>query len=179
MEKKNVGNLLVIEGVIIFFSSTLFWMIGSIIFKLYTYNFYFGLMVLPTNISLGFLIAGFIVREGKVIKDLIIEKRYLAFSIVYILFGVYIFMLIALIDSPIGPPILGPSNINIDSHGFITLLLVFGPEIILILCGIGLLIKDSRKWLVIGFPMLLMSMGALQYWFGGNLFIYEYMVMNF
>ncbi len=178
IEKKNLGNLLVIEGVILFLSSTLFWIISSNIFRIYTYNFYTGLIVLPINLTLGFIIAGFIVKEGKVIKDIIIEKRYLVFSFVYIIIGVYIFMLILLVDSPNGPPILGPSNMNVDMGG-LTLTGLVAPEIVLILSGIGLLIKDSRKWLIIGFMMLLLSMGALQFWFGSINSIYEYMVMRF
>ena len=55
MEKKDLGNLLVIEGLIVFISSTLFWVITSKIFEIYTYLFNFGLLNLPAMISFFFI----------------------------------------------------------------------------------------------------------------------------
>lgn len=123
-----------------------------------------------------FVIAGLIVKETKGKNDMIRERKYLVCSIVYMIFGIYIFMLIALIDSPIGPPILGPSNMNFDWQGLEVIFLMFVPELVLIFSGIELLVKKSRRWLVVGSLMLILSIGLLQYWFGSLSMVYEYII---
>ena len=130
-------------------------------------------MILPINLNLVFIIAGFIVKAGKGKKDIKRSHSYFVFKIAYLIIGLYNFMLIILIDNPNGPPILGPSNMNVDT-GSLGLTLLVAPEVFLILSGIWLLIKDSKIWLEIGFAMLILSMGALQYWTGQIIMVYQW-----
>lgn len=180
MEKKDLGNLLLIEGAVIFISSTLFWVIASRIFRIYTFMFHFGLIDLSIFLTVFFIITSHIVKGRKGKNDIIHEGKDLVFSILYIVFGIYIFMLIVLVDSPIGPPILGPSNMNVDYWGWPELMFLMSlPELILIFSGIGLLINKSRMWLVIGGLMLIVSMGLLQDWFGTINMVYEWAVFRY
>jgi len=173
MKKKDLGNLLVFEGMIIFISCTLFWVILSKIFGIYTSLFSFGLLNLPGTISFLFISAALIAREGR--KDVLRDRKYHVFGIVYIIFAIYIFILLVLIDSPIGPPILGPTNVNVDYGGSPAVLYLMSlPELILTLSGIGLLVSKSRLWLVIGSLTWFISMVVLQYWFGNILWVYDY-----
>lgn len=175
MEKKDLGNLLVIEGLIVFISSTLFWVIAIRTFEIYTYTFYFGLFGLSGTLAFFFVIAGIIVKETKGKKDIIGQKKYIVFGMIYIIFGIYIFLLIVLVDSPIGPPILGPSNINVNYGGWPQILYLMGlPEFVLVLSGIGLLVNKARMWLVIGFLTLMISMTVLQLWFMQINMVYEW-----
>ena len=120
-------------------------------------------MVLPMNLTLVFIIAGFIVKAGKGKKETKISHNYFVFKIAYLIIGIYNLMLITLIDSPNGPPILGPSSFDVNM-GSLAMNLLVAPEVFLILSGIWLLMKDSQIWLEIGFAMLLISMMALQFW---------------
>lgn len=167
---------MVIEGSIVFISSTLFWVIISRTFRFYTYMCYLGLIGLSSTLTICFFIAGIIVKEKKDKTEGIKTRKYLSFGTMYIILGIYIFLLIILVDSPIGVPILGPSDMNVDIYGWPSLIyLISLPEVILVLSGVGLLVKKSRLWLLIGGFSLIVSLGLVQYWFGEINMVYEYM----
>lgn len=142
--------------------------------------FYLGLIGLSSTLTLCFLIAGIIVKEKKDKTDDIKTRKYLSFGIIYIILGIYIFLLIILVDSPIGEPIIGPIDMNVDIYGGPTLIYLMSlPELILVLSGVGLLLNKSRLWLVIGAFSLFLSLGLIQYWFGEINMIYEYMTVRY
>ncbi len=177
MGKKNLGNLLIIEALIIFISSSLFWAITVRFLEIYTNTIYFGLMILSGIFTFSFLIAGIIMKEKKGKEDIVRKRKYHILGTVYIIFAIYIFMMIVLVDSPVGPPILGSRNINVDYYGWPHLLyLMFLPELILILNGIGLIVNPNNAplWLVLGFFALMFSMSVLQNWFMELNMVYQW-----
>jgi hypothetical protein len=166
LEKKNVGNWLIIRGSIIFVISSLLWIILFSIFTIFSWEFYIGLVFIPTSIGLLSIISGCVLNEKKRKRGIVSEKKYHITGEVFIVLGVYICLGLILVDSPIGPPILGVSTINVGTFDGVFLVFMFCSVFMVILSGLMLLLSGSKTWLIIGLIVLVIAVGVFQAWGG-------------
>ncbi|MGB5910992.1 MAG: hypothetical protein WBH31_07365 [Promethearchaeia archaeon] len=171
MEKKNVGNRLIIGGSLTFIIGSLLWIILFLLFTIVSGGFFLGLIILPTSNGLLCIIIGCVINEKRRKMDILPRKAGVAFVIL----GLYILFSLLLIDSPIGPPILGTANMNVDMGNGLYFVFMLGPVFILILSGLELSLISSKRWLVIGLIVLVISVGVFQSWL--NIILTGYMKM--
>lgn len=136
------------------------------IFTIFSWEFYIGLTFIPTSSGLLSIIIGCLINEKKRKMGLVSEKKYHITGEVFIVLGVYICLGLLLVDSPIGPPILGTSTINVDTFDGVFLAFMFGSVVMVISSGLVLLLSDSKTWLIIGLIVLVIAVGVFQGWGG-------------
>ncbi|MFX1434161.1 MAG: hypothetical protein ACFFB1_10330, partial [Promethearchaeota archaeon] len=157
----------------IFIIGSLLWIIFFSIFTIFSWEFYIGLVVIPTAIGLLCIITGCILNEKKRKMGILSEKKYHIIGEVLIILGVYICLGLLLVDSPIGLPILGTSTINVDTFDSVFLVFMFGSVFMTFLSGFMLLFNDSKTWLIIGLIALVIAVGVFQGWGGEIISIYN------
>ncbi|MFW9945529.1 MAG: hypothetical protein ACFFDX_01750 [Candidatus Odinarchaeota archaeon] len=165
MEKK-IGNWLILGGNIIFIIGSLLWIIFFSIFTIFSWEFYIGLVVIPTAIGLLCIIIGCILNEKKRKMGILSEKNYHITGQVFIVLGVFICLGLLLVDSPIGPPILGTSTINVGTFNGVFLFIMFTSVFMVIISGLMLLLSGSKAFLIIGLIALVIAVGVFQDWGG-------------
>jgi hypothetical protein len=160
LEKKNVGNRLIIGGSLTFIIGSLLWIILFLLFTIVSGGFFLGLIILPTSNGLICIIIGCVINEKRRKMGILRGKAGVAFVIL----GLFILLSLLLIDSPIGPPILGTANMNVDMGNGLYFIFMLIPVFILIVSGLELSLISSKSWLVIGLIVLVIAVGVFQGW---------------
>lgn len=160
MEKKDVGNRLIIGGSLTFIIGSLLWIILFLLFTIVSGGFFLGLIILPTSNGLLCIIIGCVINEKRRKMDILPGKAGVAFLIL----GLYILFSLLLIDSPIGPPILSTANMNVEMGNGLYFVFMLGAVLILIVSGLVLSSISSKTWLAIGLIALVISVGVFQGW---------------